>query len=225
MITYSAFKAWYPSLREDISVIESSDFSLESGKITAITGLNGSGKTTLIKTILGLNPYGSGTLSIKGKKQQSLLLPKWFDVGYAPEMNSENEDKSYRQIFNLVHDLHAGQKKEGEILYSTDQLISLFKLEPYDGLPFKKLSKGTKKRVQIVASIIGNPEVLILDEPFEGLDQDQRKRLKNLLIEFKKDRYLLISSHELMELDTFCDHYLLVKENHVIQVSYDQIHM
>ncbi|MCC5941211.1 MAG: ABC transporter ATP-binding protein [Balneolaceae bacterium] len=224
MIEYLRFTAWYPSHWQKDFIIESSDFVIENGKITALTGLNGSGKTTLIKTILGLNPNGTGTLMINSEPQKTQLLPDLFFVGYAPEMNSETGNKTCSEILKLQATLNKTVKKNDSKLFGQKYLIEALQLDSYAGLPYNKLSKGTKKRVNIAMALLGKPEVLILDEPFEGLDQEQRKRLKSLLMDIKKDRYILISSHELMELNTFCDDFLLVKEKLVLQASYNEIY-
>lgn len=224
MIKYSDLKVWYPSLKSKNVIINGADFQFERGKITALTGLNGSGKTTLIRAMLGLNPFSEGKLSINGDNQGSILLQKRFRVGYAEEMSSVAEGFTCRKMLELkrvlVNSAIGKQAGAAEI----KKWVGDLELGEWLDAPVNKLSKGTRKRAYIASALIGEPDVLILDEPFEGLDQEQRTKLKALLTDYKSDKYILISSHELLELETFCDGFLNTNGKKITASHYDLVY-
>ncbi|MCC5912892.1 MAG: ABC transporter ATP-binding protein [Balneolaceae bacterium] len=224
MIKFSGLKVWYPSLKSKKVVIEDAKFQLTRGEITALTGLNGSGKTTLIRAILGLNPFSEGELTVNGVVQGSLLLQKRFRVGYTEEMSSGAEGLTCRKMLELKRVLVNSAKGEEAGNAETKKWVDALELGEWLDTPVNKLSKGTRKRAYIAAVLIGRPDVLILDEPFEGLDQEQRKRLKALLDDYKSDKYLLISSHEMLELETFCDSFLNINGKKITVSGYDLVY-
>jgi len=218
MIEYRELEAWYPGFRNRNEVLEKCSFNLKMGSITALSGLNGSGKTTLLKAILGISLFAGGELCIDEEKQDSIILSKILSTGYAPELLSSGLTATPNDLFSFNNVLHF-ENSLNNPLFNKQNITQTFDLEEYKDVSFKKLSKGTKKRVLVANAFLNNPRLLVLDEPFEGLDKDQRKRLKDLLIGIKKDRIILISSHESLELSTFCDEFLNVEHKEVKAIS------
>jgi len=217
MIQYKNISAWYPTLTTPQKVLDNCSFHLRKGSITALSGLNGSGKTTLLKVLLGISKFSSGDLFYREDKKKSIIITNFFRTGYAPETTSDSMKISPVDLFKFT-DLLTDNEVPKASAFSPNRIIQTFDLEEYASTKFDKLSKGTKKRVLIANAFLNNPEVLILDEPFEGLDQKQRSNLKDLLIKYREEKIVLVSSHELLELKTFCDDHLHIENKKIIPV-------
>jgi len=217
MIEYRNLSAWYPTLTGQSKILENCNFSLKEGTITALSGLNGSGKTTLLKILLGISRFSRGDFFHNGEKKESILITEQFRTGYAPEITSNSMTISPLNLFSF-NDLLINQKSLPESPFSIHHIVHTFDLDEYASMSFNKLSKGTKKRVLIANAFLNNPQVLMLDEPFEGLDQKQRNNLKDLLVEFKQEKMVLISSHELLELKSFCDDHLHIEDKKILTI-------
>lgn len=220
MIEYKNLSSWYPRIGKQKLVLDNCSFRLRAGAITALSGLNGSGKSTLMKSILGLSLFSSGELFCNDEIKGSLLISNFFTTGYAPELSPDSFDITPLDFFKL-NNLLSKPKVHDNSPFSLSSIVKTFDLEEYALTSFKKLSKGTKKRVLIANALLNNPEVLILDEPFEGLDQEQRSKLKKILTEFKNDKVILISSHESLELKSFCDDYLHIQNAKLVELNND----
>lgn len=215
MIKYDNLFAWYPgkfSVKK--SILENCNFTLEKGAITGLVGLNGSGKTTLIRVMLGLSLFGKGSLWIDSSKMDSHVISEYLKVGYAPEVPNMSFNGSLKDLLIFI-DLNKREKGTNGAGSEIKQIVKDFELSEYESQRFDQLSKGTKKRALTAISYIANPEFFILDEPFEGLDINQREILKSRLLNNKSDKYTLISSHELYELEGICDSYLHIADSKI----------
>lgn len=215
MIEYQNLSAWYPSLKNSSEILTNCSFQLAENSITALTGLNGSGKTTLLKVLLGISCYSNGKLFYEGEEKESILIPEYCNTGYAPEITSDSMSISPTDLFEF-NDLLDSKRSSEKTPFNKQDIIQVFDLEEYAAMSFNKLSKGTKKRVLIANAFLNEPKVLILDEPFEGLDEKQRNNLKELLVAYKEKGLVLISSHELLELKSICDNHLHIEDKSII---------
>lgn len=217
MIKFKNFESWYITLGRKKIIIKSSDFELYFGRICAISGLNGSGKTTFLKSILGLSTFTNFDILYNNSKVSSgKTLNNMFSTGYAPEIMSDSFKIKVLDILKMINKIRV-KKDDIDSPYSIYNIYSTLDLEEYKNVRFDKLSKGTKKRVLIAVAILNSPEIIILDEPFEGLDNLQRLRLKNILEELKYERLILISSHESFELESICNDFLKVENNKIFK--------
>ena len=212
MLTFTNFTVSYKINTRPINVvIDNADFSLEKNVITGLVGLNGEGKTSMMKGILGLNNHCKYNLKIDETKiNADDCINSKLKMAYVPEIPSSDSFFSVKDYFNL----HLKLKKTNHHNQFND-LIKKFKLDPFLKHKIKEISKGTKKRVLIVAALLSKWDFLILDEPFEGLDINQRDILKNFMIREQQNRYILISSHEILELKEFCSKILKVDKQKV----------
>jgi ABC-2 type transport system ATP-binding protein len=219
MVRFEQFEAWYPTkFFKKNHIIKKCNFSIQKNKITGLTGLNGSGKTTLMKSISGLNLQSDGSLYLDGKKQKSCILSEYMNVGFSPEISPIPFNGTLIELLKVYYHLNHVVPSESSINTILDA-VQEFDLSMYLNTSFNTLSKGTKKRVLILVSLFGEPEFLILDEPLEGLDTDQRKFVKQKIQELKHDRYVLISSHELLELENICDDNLHIENYKVANIE------
>lgn len=219
MVKYKNLQVWYPNkIYSKNIILEESSFSIEKNKVTGLTGLNGSGKSTLMKAITGLNLHATGSLFLDGDKKDSHILSNYLKVGYSPEISDIPFKGSLKDLLKIYHILNGNNQSEA-LPKLIENVIEDFDLSKYLNQTFNKLSKGTKKRVLILIGLLGDPKFIILDEPLEGLDIDQRKRIKQIISELKRDRYILISSHEILELENICDDFLHIEDQRVTKIE------
>lgn len=170
-------------------VLKGLDLTINEGGIFAVLGPNGSGKTTLIKSILGMVIPQSGTIKLNGKTIQK----DWKyrnKIDYLPQIANFPNNLSVNELIKMIKDLRANNTNKD------DELIQLFKLEPFLNKKLGTLSGGTKQKVNLVLAFMFDSPLIILDEPTTGLDPIALIRLKQLIKEEKeKGKTILITSH------------------------------
>ncbi len=171
-------------------------FSIGKGECCAIVGENGSGKSTLLRVVGGMIPKTNGFITISG------------EIGYVPETSINFQNLTLAEHLEFYRKMSGG---------NIDRLHHLNVLNlPLTGKPLKKFSKGMKRKFDIVRALISNPDVLILDEPFEGLDPSACHEITELLREEKKNgRTILLASHDLAYVQKIADHTLLMKDGEI----------
>jgi ABC-2 type transport system ATP-binding protein len=178
------------------------NLNVERGHIFGLLGPNGAGKTTLIKTLLGLIPQYSGKVSVLGYGPGDLKSKK--RIGFMPEianyywyMTPKEILLMFANIFGM--DRAAAERRSSELLVDVG-------LESDAGVMVKNFSKGMMQKLNFAQALIGDPDLLILDEPTGGLDPILRVKMRDKLKELRsKDKTILLSSHELSEIELICD--------------------
>lgn len=194
-------------------VLDDISFSLEEGQILGFIGPNGAGKTTTIKLILGLQRINSGSVSINGYDIKKDFKKAISRVGAIVESPDLYMYISGMDNLKLIANMYPAVSNE-RIL----EVVGLVGLENRINDKVSKYSLGMRQRLGIAASLIHNPNVLILDEPTNGLDPEGIKELRDLLKKLvKKEKVgVLISSHNLAELESFCTDVCLIKNGKII---------
>jgi ABC-2 type transport system ATP-binding protein len=197
-------------------VLKDVSFSLEEGEILGFIGPNGAGKTTTIKCILGLQRIGSGSVSINGYdvvKDFSNAISRVGAIVESPDMYMY---LSGRKNLEMVARMYKGITKD-----RIDEVIKLVGLEARINDKVSKYSLGMRQRLGIAASLIHSPNLLILDEPTNGLDPEGIKELRELLKKLAKTENVavLISSHNLAELESFCNVVCIIQNGEVVKTS------
>ncbi|TDI79883.1 MAG: ABC transporter ATP-binding protein [Bacteroidetes bacterium] len=191
-----------------LEVLKGFDFSLSDGNITAVLGPNGSGKTTLIKSILGLVLPSSGEIFFDGKP----IKKDWEyrrNIGYLPQIARFPENLKVRELFSLIEDIRG---EEG----NSEELVSMFKLESFLTKKLRQLSGGTRQKVNIVMTFMFDSPVYILDEPTTGLDPIALIRLKDFILEKKKQgKTFLITTHIMRLVEELADELIFLLEGKV----------
>ena len=191
-----------------LEVLKDFDISLSEGKITAVLGPNGSGKTTLIKSILGLVIPGGGELLFRGKS----IKKKWEyrrEIGYLPQIARFPENLKVREVIRLIEDIRGESGNSAE-------LIQLFDLESFLPKKLRQLSGGTRQKVNIVLTFMFDCPVYILDEPTSGLDPIALIRLKDLIMEKKKQgKTFLVTTHIMSLVEEISDELIFLLEGRV----------
>jgi ABC-2 type transport system ATP-binding protein len=187
-------------------------FDYKEPKLIGLLGQNGVGKSTLIKLLTGLLIPKSGKIMIDGiemQVDQNLIKEK---IGYLPEKNPLHQDFEVLEYLSWVSRLKGRSNLDETLIEKLGLETVLFK-------KIATLSKGFKQRVGIAQALLHQPKILILDEPTSGLDLIQVQSFKQLLMDLKKERLILMSTHHLDDLKGVADEILWVKDQQVKQID------
>lgn len=187
--------------------------SLEMNKpgVFGLLGTNGAGKTTTIRMILGILKKDSGEITWNGKKVER----KNVNFGYLPEERGiYPKTKVYDQLIYFA-ELRGMNKKDAEA--SIASWAKKLEVEQYLQMTAEKLSKGNQQKVQFMTAILHDPELIVLDEPFSGLDPVNTEILKNVIIELvNKGKYIIMSSHQMSSIEEFCTDVVILKSGKTV---------
>ncbi len=192
------------------TVLDNVSFQINSGEIVGFLGPNGAGKSTTMNIITGYIASTSGSVSIDGI--DILDNPKEYKkkIGYLPELPPLYLDMTVEEYLNFV----CGIKESDPSCI--DAILDEVRIADVKGRLIKNLSKGYRQRVGIAQALIGDPELLILDEPTVGLDPMQIIDIRNVINELGKKKTLFISSHILSEISAVCDRVLIINKGKLI---------
>ena len=196
-------------------ILKDMDFDFYPGEIFGFLGPNGSGKTTTIKLMLGLLPISSGRITVCGHDVRTQFEAAMAEVGGIvenPEMYSYLTGRQNLEIFRRMFDSVDKSR--------IDELAELVGLADRIDDKVAKYSLGMRQRLGIAQALIGDPKVLVLDEPTNGLDPAGIKDLRDLLIKLsrEKDVAVFVSSHQLAELDLMCDRVAVLNSGRILRV-------
>ncbi len=197
----------------DKEVLKGLNFSCEGGQSIALLGRNGAGKTTLFRTLLNIFKYSSGEILIDGKP----IDYKKIKFGYLPEERGLYLDKTvYTQMMYFAK-LKGITKNDAEV--AIDKLLEKLDATEYKHSKLDTLSKGNKQKIQLAISVIDNPDIVIFDEPFSGLDPVSSMLLKDLIQDFTKSgKIVIFSSHEMSYTEDFCKN-IAILNNGIIEIT------
>ncbi len=193
-------------------VLKDISFSLPNGTITGIIGKNGAGKTTIIKCITSFyDDYVGEILLVNGNNQRLLSIN---DIAYVPDKPVYYEELNLDEHLKFISAMNNTQ-------FEVDSLIDRFSLKEYLNKFPHELSKGTLQRMQICLAILRNADLIIADEPFDGLDPLQVQILKNEFLKLKElGKTILVSSHQLDLIQKICDRYVIIDSGKVVYGIY-----
>lgn len=194
-------------------------FTLEKGQVLGLLGRNGAGKSTTIKMLLGLIPTDGGSVMWEGKPFQR----KNLSIGYLPEERGLYDKTSVYDQLLFFGQLEGMSKKQAES--SIDQWLERFEIPSYKRKLVSELSKGNKQKIQLIATLLHDPELIVLDEPFSGLDPVNANAFSDVISELiAAKKTLILSSHRMEQIETFCHDIIMLKEGEVkLQGNWDDI--
>lgn len=198
----------------DHFAVQDISFSLEKGKIYGLLGPNGAGKSTTMNIMTGYIAATSGEVIIEGHDIFKEAEEAKKHIGYLPEIPPLYMDMTVWEYLFTVADLKGVPKSERKSMI-TDVMEKVMITNMKDRL-IKNLSKGYKQRVGIAQTLIGNPDIIILDEPTVGLDPKQIIEIRTLIKQLGEDHTVLISSHILSEIGAVCDHVVIINKGHLV---------
>ena len=189
-------------------------FTVETGKVVGFLGPNGAGKSTTMNMITGYIAPTEGEVLIDGIDimDEPELAKK--NIGYLPEIPPLYPDLKVREYLSFVAELKKVSKKDRDI--EVHKIMSKTKTLDVSARLIKHLSKGYKQRVGLAGAMMGNPDILILDEPTVGLDPSQIIEMRELIRELSKNHTVLLSSHIMQEISAVCDEIIIINEGKMI---------
>lgn len=189
-------------------------FTVKSGEIFGLLGSNGAGKTTTFRMIMGLLDSSSGSITLDGKPIDYNMTDK---IGFVTEERSLLTKMTVKE--QVIYYGRLKGLSEEQILKRLDDWLEKFKITDYKNRKIKELSKGNQQKIQFIAAVINEPKLLILDEPFTGLDPINVAQLKEAIYELqKKGCSIIFSSHQMEHIEQFCEKLLiLVKGKSVLE--------
>ena len=197
----------------NLRAIDDVSFSARQGEIIALLGPNGAGKSTLMNMITGFLAPTSGTISVLGSKITDNSLSAKQNIGFLPEGSPLYPDISVSAFMNYMADLR-GLKGE-ERKQRLEKACSLAQINNVLTQKIETLSKGYRRRVGFAQSILSDPPILLLDEPTDGLDPNQKEHIRRQIAELGKHKTILISTHLLDEAETVCNRILLINHGQI----------
>ena len=197
-------------------ILHNVSFEIKKGDILGFIGPNGAGKTTTIKLILGLQSITRGKVLINGYDVEKEFTKAIEKVGAIVENPDMYMYMSGYDNLKLVANMYKGINTK-----RIDEVVKLVKLENRINDKVSKYSLGMRQRLGIAQAILHNPNLLILDEPTNGLDPEGIKEMRELLVDLakKEEMAILISSHNLAELDNFCNKICIIKNGEIIETN------
>jgi ABC-2 type transport system ATP-binding protein len=191
-----------------------SDVSLEieNGEIVGFLGPNGAGKSTLMKIISSYISQDSGTVKVCKFNTIEQENESKKRIGYLPENNPLYKEMYIKEYLNFVASIYKIEDKKQRI----EQMIQKVGLQSEQYKTIGELSKGYQQRVGLVAALLHNPEVLILDEPTTGLDPNQLEEVRKLIKEVGKDKTVLLSTHILQEVEKMCNRVVIINKGEIV---------
>lgn len=191
--------------------VDNISFSLEKPGVFGLLGTNGAGKTTTIRMLLGIIKKDSGEITWKGKEVDR----KHVKFGYLPE---ERGVYPKTKIFDqLMYFAELKGMNKVDAIKSINKWAKELKVEEYMQMPAEKLSKGNQQKIQFMTAIIHDPELVVLDEPFSGLDPVNTEILKNIIIDLiKNGKYVIMSAHQMATIEEFCSDILILNKGKTV---------
>ena len=199
---------------DDFLAVDDISFEIKEGEIFGLLGVNGAGKTTTFRMIVGLLEKTKGDITLFNKKIDYNQTDK---IGFLTEERSLLPSKTVLEQAIFYGTLKGMNKKQIE--KRLDEYLKEFKIEDYKNRKIKELSKGNQQKVQFITSVLHSPKLLILDEPFSGLDPINVEMFKDAILKLKEENTIIIfSSHRMDHVEYFCDSLIiLVKGKSVLQ--------
>ena len=197
--------------------VDDISFKVKKGRIYGFLGPNGAGKSTTMNMITGYIAPTIGTITINGHDLGKETLEAKKCIGYLPENPPLYQDMYVKEYLEFVAKLKKTDKakRSAEI----DEIMKKTGLNDVSGRLIKNLSKGYKQRVGIAQALLGNPEIVILDEPTVGLDPEQIIEIRTLIKSLKKNHTVILSSHILSEISAVCDEVLMIAKGKVVAMD------
>lgn len=187
------------------------NISINNNEIIGLLGPNGAGKSTLMKSIVGALKIDEGEIIFNGKNITENEIESKKNIGFLPENNPLYLEMYVREYLQFVANIHKIS------VARVDEVIELVGITPEKSKKISQLSKGYKQRVGLAQAIIHQPDLLILDEPTNGLDPNQILEIRNVVKEIGKEKTVLLSTHIMQEVEALCTRVILIHKGNILQ--------
>lgn len=189
------------------------NIEINNNEIIGLLGPNGAGKSTLMKSIVGALKIDEGQIIFKGKDIRDNEIESKKNIGFLPENNPLYGEMYVKEYLSFVADIHQVSKQRIE------EVIELVGISPEKSKKISQLSKGYQQRVGLAQAILHAPDLLILDEPTNGLDPNQIIEIRNVIKEIGKEKTVILSTHIMQEVEALCSRVILIHQGNIIQDS------
>lgn len=187
------------------------NIEINSNEIIGLLGPNGAGKSTLMKSVAGVLKIEEGEIFFNGKDIRENEIETKKKIGFLPENNPLYGEMYVKEYLNFVADLHKISKQR------IDEVIDLVGITPEKSKKISQLSKGYQQRVGLAQAILHQPDLLILDEPTNGLDPNQIIEIRNIIKEMGKEKTVILSTHIMQEVEALCSRVILIHQGNIVQ--------
>lgn len=202
----------------EVKALDNVTFDVKDGEIFAFIGHNGAGKTTTIKSIVGILDFDSGEIKINGKSVKEDPIGCKMDIAYVPDNPDLYENMKAIDFINFICDMYGTSyevRKENIEKYS-----KMFEIEQNMNDDISSFSHGMKQKVALIAALAHNPKVLIMDEPFVGLDPKAVFDMKEIMKKMTKEgKTIFFSTHILDVAEKLCDRVAIIKKGKIIKTG------
>ena len=197
-----------------LTAVDDVSFDVRAGEVLGFLGPNGAGKSTTMKMITGFLTPTSGTVRVCGHDVQSAPLAAKSCMGYLPEGAPSYGEMSVRAFLEFIADVRglAGERRRARL----DDVIARLGLAGVLEQVIETLSKGFRRRVGLAQALVHDPLVLILDEPTDGLDPNQKHEVRELISAMSKDKIIVISTHILEEVEAVCGRAIIIAAGRIL---------
>ena len=196
------------------TAVDGISFSVESGQVLGFLGPNGAGKSTTMKMITGFLAPTSGNITVCGHTVSGDACAAKKQMGYLPEGAPSYGEMTPSQFLQFIADVRGLKAKQRKDRLAT--VIEQLHLDQVINQPIETLSKGFKRRVGLAQAILHDPKVLIMDEPTDGLDPNQKHDVRELIKGMAKDKIIVISTHILGEVDAVCSRAIIIANGKIV---------
>lgn len=197
----------------DQTALNTINLSIEKNEIIGLLGPNGAGKSTLMKSIVGSLKIDEGKILFNGKDIVHHDIESKKNIGFLPENNPLYMEMYVKEYLNFVANIHQIPASR------VDEVIDLVGITPERSKKISQLSKGYKQRVGLAQAILHAPDLLILDEPTNGLDPNQIIEIRNVIKEIGNKKTVILSTHIMQEVEALCSRVILIHKGNIIQDS------
>ena len=184
--------------------------SIKNNEIIGLLGPNGAGKSTLMKSIVGALKIDEGQIVFNGKDITENEIESKKNIGFLPENNPLYNEMYVKEYLNFVAKIHKIPKEK------IDEIIDLVGITPEKSKKIGQLSKGYKQRIGLAQAILHQPNLLILDEPTNGLDPNQIIEIRNVIKEIGKEKIVIFSTHIMQEVEALCSRVILLNNGRIV---------
>jgi len=207
-ITVSNLSKNYGSQR----AVDGISFSLHKNEIVGFLGPNGAGKSTTMKMITGYLASDGGKIDVCGIPVETTNILTRTKIGYLPEANPLYTEMYVREYLGFIAGIHKVKSSQKKV----EEVIELVGLQSESHKKIGQLSKGYKQRVGLAATLVHDPEVLILDEPTTGLDPNQIIEIREVIKKLGEHKTVLFSSHIMQEVEALCDRVIIINKGKIV---------
>ncbi len=193
-----------------IRAVDNISFKASEGEVIALLGPNGAGKSTLMNMIAGYLAPSRGNIFIRGRNIRDFPLAVKNDIGFLPEGSPLYPDLTVREFLEYMAGLRLLDKT------AVNEAIKTAKIENVATQKIETLSKGYQRRVGFAQSILSDPPILLLDEPTDGLDPNQKHHIRDLIARMGRQKTIMISTHLLEEAETICNRVILISAGRIV---------